>query len=175
MHVFAYTTCEGTKIYMLCISVPPLSQFLSCLCDSRCSMTKIRVLDASGPPGLPNFLRGASESAVTTAISALSFSPDGEVKFMHKHIVASAPNIKVDKFPMNTLDEILRIKSLCMVGIGCVFRKRFDDQMVVTRIGLVGETKPKSHTYSMHQTNIYPSMGWIFIKLFTNKCDLKYL
>jgi hypothetical protein len=41
-------------------------------------MTKIRVLDASGPPGLPNFLRGASESAVTTAISALSFSPDGE-------------------------------------------------------------------------------------------------
>ncbi|CAE6132780.1 unnamed protein product [Arabidopsis arenosa] len=42
------------------------------------SMTKIKVLDASGPPGLPNFLRGASESAVTTAISALSFSPDGE-------------------------------------------------------------------------------------------------
>ncbi|KAH0910586.1 hypothetical protein HID58_033907 [Brassica napus] len=42
------------------------------------SMTKIRVLDASGPPGLPNLLRGASESAVTTAISALSFSPDGE-------------------------------------------------------------------------------------------------
>ncbi|CAN8308230.1 unnamed protein product [Cochlearia groenlandica] len=42
------------------------------------SMTKIRVLDASGPPGLPNFLRGASESAITTAISALSFSPDGE-------------------------------------------------------------------------------------------------
>ncbi|ESQ38381.1 hypothetical protein EUTSA_v10028363mg [Eutrema salsugineum] len=42
------------------------------------SMTKVRVLDASGPPGLPNLLRGASESAVTTAISALSFSPDGE-------------------------------------------------------------------------------------------------
>ncbi|KAL1195420.1 hypothetical protein V5N11_005302 [Cardamine amara subsp. amara] len=42
------------------------------------SMTKIRVLDASGPPGLPNFLRGTSESALTTAISALSFSPDGE-------------------------------------------------------------------------------------------------
>ncbi|KAJ0240863.1 Uncharacterized protein HA466_0219150 [Hirschfeldia incana] len=42
------------------------------------SMTKIRVLDASGPPGLPNLLRGASESAVTTAISALCFSPDGE-------------------------------------------------------------------------------------------------
>lgn len=42
-------------------------------------MTKIRVLDASGPPGLPNLFRGASESAVTTAISALSFSPDGEV------------------------------------------------------------------------------------------------
>ncbi|EOA19790.1 hypothetical protein CARUB_v10000038mg [Capsella rubella] len=42
------------------------------------SMTKIRVLDASGPPGLPNLLRGSSESAVTTAISALSFSPDGE-------------------------------------------------------------------------------------------------
>ncbi|CAH8305853.1 unnamed protein product [Eruca vesicaria subsp. sativa] len=42
------------------------------------SMTKIRVLDASGPPGLPNLLRGSSESAVTTAISALSFSHDGE-------------------------------------------------------------------------------------------------
>ncbi|CAH2071149.1 unnamed protein product [Thlaspi arvense] len=42
------------------------------------SMTKVRVLDASGPPGLPSLLRGSSESPVTTAISALSFSPDGE-------------------------------------------------------------------------------------------------
>lgn len=109
MHVFAYMTCKGTKMYMLCNCVPPLSQFLSGLCDFRCSMTKIKVLDASGPPGLPNFLR-ASESAVTTAISALSFSPDGEVKFKYKDIVASARNIKVDKFPMNSLDKILKDK-----------------------------------------------------------------
>lgn len=42
-------------------------------------MTKIKVLDASGPPGLPHLLGGASEVGVTTAISALSFAPDGEV------------------------------------------------------------------------------------------------
>ncbi|KAK3227903.1 hypothetical protein Dsin_007765 [Dipteronia sinensis] len=42
------------------------------------SVTKIKVLDASGPPGLPSLLSGASETMVTTAISALSFSPDGE-------------------------------------------------------------------------------------------------
>lgn len=42
------------------------------------SMTKIKVLDASGPPGLPTLLGGASEMAVNTAISALSFAPDGE-------------------------------------------------------------------------------------------------
>ncbi|GMH22679.1 hypothetical protein Nepgr_024522 [Nepenthes gracilis] len=41
------------------------------------SVTKIRVLDASGPPGLPSLLAGTSET-FTTAISALSFSPDGE-------------------------------------------------------------------------------------------------
>ncbi|CAA0812130.1 Transducin/WD40 repeat-like superfamily protein [Striga hermonthica] len=42
------------------------------------SMTKVKVLDASGPPGLPNLLGGTIEKAITTAISALSFSPDGE-------------------------------------------------------------------------------------------------
>ncbi|KAJ7004155.1 uncharacterized protein [Populus alba] len=42
------------------------------------SVTKIKVLDASGPPGLPNLLSGTSEMAVTTVISALSFAPDGE-------------------------------------------------------------------------------------------------
>ncbi|KAL5749967.1 hypothetical protein ACOSP7_024570 [Xanthoceras sorbifolium] len=42
------------------------------------SVTKIKVLDASGPPGLPSLLAGSSETMVTTAISALSFSPDGE-------------------------------------------------------------------------------------------------
>jgi len=40
---------------------------------------KIKVLDAIGPPGLPTLLATASETVVTTAISALSFSPDGEV------------------------------------------------------------------------------------------------
>ncbi|KAL8064093.1 hypothetical protein ABFS82_01G068400 [Erythranthe guttata] len=38
------------------------------------SMSKIKVLDASGPPGHPKLL----EKAVSTAISVLSFSPDGE-------------------------------------------------------------------------------------------------
>ncbi|KAK6158274.1 hypothetical protein DH2020_005588 [Rehmannia glutinosa] len=42
------------------------------------SMSKIKVLDASGPPGLPNLLGGTLEKAITTAISALSFSPDGQ-------------------------------------------------------------------------------------------------
>lgn len=42
------------------------------------SITKIKVLDASGPPGFPSLLGGASGMTVTTAISALSFSPDGE-------------------------------------------------------------------------------------------------
>ncbi|KAL8543572.1 hypothetical protein ACS0TY_004220 [Phlomoides rotata] len=42
------------------------------------SMSKIKVLDASGPPGLPGLLGGAVETGITTAISALSFSPDGE-------------------------------------------------------------------------------------------------
>ncbi|XVE81715.1 hypothetical protein DITRI_Ditri15bG0087900 [Diplodiscus trichospermus] len=42
------------------------------------SVTKIKVLDASGPPGLPSLLSGAPEMSVTTLISALSFSPDGE-------------------------------------------------------------------------------------------------
>lgn len=42
-------------------------------------MTKIKVLDASGPPGIPSLLAGGSEATLTTLISALSFSPDGEV------------------------------------------------------------------------------------------------
>ncbi|PIA34273.1 hypothetical protein AQUCO_03800098v1 [Aquilegia coerulea] len=42
------------------------------------SVTKVKVLDASGPPGLPSLLGGSSEMTVTTAISALCFSPDGE-------------------------------------------------------------------------------------------------
>ncbi|KAK3020200.1 hypothetical protein RJ639_046832 [Escallonia herrerae] len=42
------------------------------------STAKIKVLDASGPPGLPSLIGGSSETASTTAISALSFSPDGE-------------------------------------------------------------------------------------------------
>lgn len=42
------------------------------------SMAKIKVLDASGPPGLPSLLSGAPELAINTLISALSFSPDGE-------------------------------------------------------------------------------------------------
>ncbi|XAR55096.1 hypothetical protein NMG60_11030485 [Bertholletia excelsa] len=42
------------------------------------SMTKVKILDASGPPGLPNILGGASEIGKITAISALSFTPGGE-------------------------------------------------------------------------------------------------
>ncbi|PSS09381.1 WD repeat-containing protein [Actinidia chinensis var. chinensis] len=39
-------------------------------------VTKVKVLDANEPPGLPSLLGGVSE--VVTAISALSFSSDGE-------------------------------------------------------------------------------------------------
>lgn len=42
------------------------------------SITKIKILDASGPPGHPSLIGEASEMAVNTSISALSFSPDGE-------------------------------------------------------------------------------------------------
>ncbi|CAL5214885.1 unnamed protein product [Lathyrus oleraceus] len=43
------------------------------------SVTMVKVLDASGPPGLPSLLTAtASGTLLTTAISALSFSPDGE-------------------------------------------------------------------------------------------------
>ncbi|KAJ8646225.1 hypothetical protein MRB53_007973 [Persea americana] len=42
------------------------------------SVTKMKVLDASGPPGFPSLLGGASDTTITTSISALSFSPDGE-------------------------------------------------------------------------------------------------
>lgn len=51
------------------------------------SITKIKVLDASGPPGLPSLLGGASEMEVSTAISALSFSPDGEVSHLSIHCI----------------------------------------------------------------------------------------
>ncbi|AQL03668.1 Transducin/WD40 repeat-like superfamily protein [Zea mays] len=43
------------------------------------SVTKIRILDASGPPGLPSLLAGSSNRTTTILISVLSFSPDGEV------------------------------------------------------------------------------------------------
>ncbi|XP_062026165.1 uncharacterized protein LOC133742501 isoform X1 [Rosa rugosa] len=42
------------------------------------SIVKIKILDASGPPGLPNLLAASSEMKLVTAISALNFSPDGE-------------------------------------------------------------------------------------------------
>ncbi|RDX80160.1 WD repeat-containing protein 7, partial [Mucuna pruriens] len=43
------------------------------------SVTMVKVLDASGPPGLPTLLTAAtSGTMLTTAISALSFSQDGE-------------------------------------------------------------------------------------------------
>ncbi|KAF6162144.1 hypothetical protein GIB67_008273 [Kingdonia uniflora] len=42
------------------------------------SITKIKVLDASGPPGFPSLVGSASEMMITAAITALSFSPDGE-------------------------------------------------------------------------------------------------
>lgn len=42
------------------------------------SVTKVKILDASGPPGLPSLLERTSNTKMATAISALSFSPDGE-------------------------------------------------------------------------------------------------
>ncbi|OIW09950.1 hypothetical protein TanjilG_32099 [Lupinus angustifolius] len=42
------------------------------------SVTMVKVLDVSGPPGLPSLLTATSGTMLTIAISALSFSPDGE-------------------------------------------------------------------------------------------------
>ncbi|XP_068644896.1 uncharacterized protein [Aristolochia californica] len=42
------------------------------------SLVKVKVLDASGPPGIPTLLAGEPDMMITTAVSALSFSPDGE-------------------------------------------------------------------------------------------------
>ncbi|XP_076953236.1 uncharacterized protein LOC143627254 [Bidens hawaiensis] len=54
------------------------------------SMTKIKILDASAPPGLPTLLGGVSETTVNTAISVLSFSPDGEMVVNRIHVVGKA-------------------------------------------------------------------------------------
>ncbi|KAI8546278.1 hypothetical protein RHMOL_Rhmol07G0104800 [Rhododendron molle] len=51
---------------------------ISLMVGQICSVAKVKVLDANGPPGLPSLLGGASEVVVITSISALSFSPDGE-------------------------------------------------------------------------------------------------
>lgn len=66
----------------MCISLYCIYTFLF-----KRSMTKIKILDASGPPGLPTLLGGASETTVNTAISVLSFSPDGEVLFCYFNII----------------------------------------------------------------------------------------
>ncbi|KAG9445500.1 hypothetical protein H6P81_011628 [Aristolochia fimbriata] len=42
------------------------------------SLVKVKILDASGPLGIPTLLGGNPEMMLTTAVSALSFSPDGE-------------------------------------------------------------------------------------------------
>lgn len=49
------------------------------------SVTKLKILDASGPPGLASLLSGDIAMSTTGGISALSFSPDGEglVAFSH--------------------------------------------------------------------------------------------
>lgn len=68
--MFLFTGDDLVKDYFL-------PSFFNLLLE--CSVTMIKVLDASGPPGLPSLLGGASEMMLTTGISALSFSPDGEV------------------------------------------------------------------------------------------------
>lgn len=49
------------------------------------SVTKLKILDASGPPGFESLLSGDIAMSTTGGISALSFSPDGEglVAFSH--------------------------------------------------------------------------------------------
>ncbi|XP_047323179.1 uncharacterized protein LOC124926900 isoform X2 [Impatiens glandulifera] len=42
------------------------------------SVSKVKILDASAPPGFPSLLGGAQDMSAVSAISALSFSPDGE-------------------------------------------------------------------------------------------------
>ena len=54
-------------------------QFLHSLYFFLGSVTKIRILDASGPPGIPSLLEGSSNTTATILITVLSFSPDGEV------------------------------------------------------------------------------------------------
>ena len=48
-----------------------------------CSVTKTKILDASGPPGFPSLLPGGSNRVVSAVISVLSFSPDGEVRYIN--------------------------------------------------------------------------------------------
>jgi hypothetical protein len=70
------------------------------LCSSQffhlflCSVTKIRILDACGPPGLPSFLEGPSDTTTSILITALSFSPDGEVWYCYLHTRIRIPLMK---------------------------------------------------------------------------------
>lgn len=45
----------------------------------NCSMEKVKVLDASRPPGHPSLLLRSSDAVFDIGISSASFSPDGDV------------------------------------------------------------------------------------------------
>lgn len=66
--------CKLHTYHLLCLMVS---------LSSLSSVAKIKVLDASAPLALPSLLAGASGMALTTVISALSFSQDGEVPYIH--------------------------------------------------------------------------------------------
>lgn len=74
-------------------------------------MTKIKILDASGPPGLPSLLPGGSNAVVVAAISALSFSPDGEVRYTWFSASHSYPFSAPD-FRVGDINSVLSLSAL---------------------------------------------------------------
>lgn len=204
---------------------------------------KIKVLDASGPPGLPNLLAAGSEMMLVTAISALSFSPDGEVHFINWQNNAMSPDCQPRlhirtwfhliekkkkerskcfynplnfKFFCQTVSKMLLaiwkcfwpFQKLCQTGLkssqklllmlmyciggnhlkpfgisihkewtcssvlstiitypiagaGCFLWAWIDDQMVVTRICILGETESKLSSCPVHKIDLCSSLGGI--------------
>ncbi|XP_062228905.1 uncharacterized protein LOC133926811 isoform X2 [Phragmites australis] len=122
------------------------------------SVTKIRILDASGPPGLPSLLAGSSNTTSTILISALSFSTDGESTFINFGDTYGHP-LLIDR--LNTIN-LLRRKNFKIEGSGCLLREWTDVKMVVVRYCLVGAAQQKPYSYPMHKAYLCSSVGRIF-------------
>lgn len=70
------TRCEVVS-FGLKISTEQLHHFFPCI--RTCSVTMLKVLDASGPPGHPALLSSSGSAGSISGISAVAFSNDGEV------------------------------------------------------------------------------------------------